>query len=952
MKRALPRENVPHKRRRFSSELPHGYSRSYLLSCGPDEVDFSHQVSFVGEDLKRILRAEVEDHHHVSFIICLDITFIKDTTGESSTGFGIHTKRMSIQTEEDIEPAVASFILQALNIIETVELRGSGWIFKNINKGTLHVSTFRPFTGASSFFPLPPKLRNKRACINVQNRDEKCFLWSILSALHPPSHHVDRVSKYSPFQHELNMEGLPMPMPVNKSMYLKFLELNPHIHLNVFLYEEEEVVPFFQDPKDPQHAINLLFIQGPQGQGHYCWIKNFSALVFGATKHHHQLLICFRCFGVFNTQSRLDQHLPDCHLLTDPDGMKKIIPHCKECPQFDSDCEECREKVKISFSNFSAQLPTPFYFVCDFESTLTPVPEKKEDEEQDTEYLAKHCPLSFAAKLVFHPEYVNLPFFQHFANKDFIMESVNTGNTKSSQQLMEVFLSKIMELGRKLMDILTKTNVPMQETEESKRIFRESQKCGLCGHDFEEDGFDVKVRHHDHLTGKFICAAHQDCNVNCHYRYFKIPVIFHNLKGYDSKHIITGLSQLDPNSFSNLDVLAANAEQIKSITLGPLRFLDSLQHLPSSLDGLVKALLSDCQENGEFNVQRARDKFGHLSSRFGHFPDQEFALLLRKGVFPYAWMDCPEKLNETALPPKEDFFNDLEQEDISESDYSHAQAVWNTFHMKTFQDYHDLYLETDVLLLVDVLENYREISRESYNLDPLWFLTAPALTFSAALRKTKATLAILTDIDMFNFFQKGIRGGLSYVAKRRSIANVPAMSSFKPDKPEKHLLYLDANNLYGASQMAPLPFGGFRWITPEDFNRKLEHLLRGASTFEEELKLVEESHINFVLEVDAEFPKEIHDKMKDFPFLPENISPKDGSHPKLINHLGPRNRYPISLEMFLLARQEGVVFPKIHRVLQFQQSRWLAPYIQLNTDLRTTAKDSFRQDYYKLLNNR
>ena len=115
---------------------------------------------------------------------------------------------------------------------------------------------------------------------------------------------------------------------------------------------------------------------------------------------------------------------------------------------------------------------------------------------------------------------------------------------------------------------------------------------------------------------------------------------------------------------------------------------------------------------------------------------------------------------------------------------------------------------------------------------------------------------------------------------------------------------------------------------------------------------MEESHINFVLEVDAEFPKEIHDKMKDFPFLPENISPKDGSHPKLINHLGPRNRYPISLEMFLLARQEGVVFPKIHRVLQFQQSRWLAPYIQLNTDLRTTAKDSFRQDYYKLLNNR
>ena len=128
-------------------------------------------------------------------------------------------------------------------------------------------------------------------------------------------------------------------------------------------------------------------------------------------------------------------------------------------------------------------------------------------------------------------------------------------------------------------------------------------------------------------------------------------------------------------------------------------------------------------------------------------------------------------------------------------------------------------------------------------------------------------------------------------------------------------------------------------------------ILQNATSFDQELALVEASPINFFLEVDAEFPQEIHDKMNDFPFLPEQIKPPGDRYVKLIAHLGHRKNYIISLEMFLLARQEGVKFSKIHRVLQFDQAPWLRSYMELNTNLRQATSDPFQQDYYKLMNN-
>eukprot|EP00794_Sanderia_malayensis_P002657 gene2657-biopygen2200 len=140
-----------------------------------------------------------------------------------------------------------------------------------------------------------------------------------------------------------------------------------------------------------------------------------------------------------------------------------------------------------------------------------------------------------------------------------------------------------------------------------------------------------------------------------------------------------------------------------------------------------------------------------------------FDLLTRKGVYPYDWVDSIEKMQETCLPPKEAFYNKLYDSSISDEDYTYAQQVWQFFKCQTFQDYHELYLKTDVLLLADVFESFRKQSLKFYKLDPAHYLTAPSLAWDAMLKMTGVTLELLSEEkkDIHLMIEDGIRGGVS-----------------------------------------------------------------------------------------------------------------------------------------------------------------------------------------------
>ena len=319
-------------------------------------------------------------------------------------------------------------------------------------------------------------------------------------------------------------------------------------------------------------------------------------------------------------------------------------------------------------------------------------------------------------------------------------------------------------------------------------------------------------------------------------------------------------------------------------------------------------------------------------------------------------MDSSERFEETQLPPKEDFYSKLTGASIFDSDYTHAQRVWETFGCQTLGNYTDLYCRTDVVLLADVFENFRKTSQKQYGLDPANYYTSPGLSWDALLKKTGVELELLTDYDQHLFIEKGMRGGISMVSKRHARANNPAVEGYDPEKPNSHILYLDANNLYGWAMSQPLPTGGFRWV--EDCDGLVGTIQDQPADGPE----------GFILEVDLEYPQELHDEHNAYPLAPERMVVQkkwmsgyqhgllgagvvSAEVEKLVPNLRDKNHYVLNYRNLQLYLGLGMKLKKIHRALRFEQSPWMEPYIRMNTELRKQATSAFEKDLYKLANN-
>ena len=338
------------------------------------------------------------------------------------------------------------------------------------------------------------------------------------------------------------------------------------------------------------------------------------------------------------------------------------------------------------------------------------------------------------------------------------------------------------------------------------------------------------------------------------------------------------------------------------------------------------------------------------------FEDDELKLMAKKGVYPYDYMDSFKKFKEQ-LPSKEEFYSILNDEHISNEDYQHAQNVWNTFNLKNMGEYHDLYLASDILLLADVFENFRKTCLKYYKLDPCHYFTSPGLSWDAMLKMTNIKLELMTDIDMFQFIEKGLRDGISYIANRYGKANNKYMKEYDEKAPSKYIMYLDTNNLYGWAMSQYLPTGGFRWMTEKQINKI------------DLVKYKEDSDKGLILEVDLKYPEELHDLHNDYPLGPEkvkvvdnmlskyckNIADKYGISTGLVHKLIPtlsnKEKYVLHYRNLQLYKDLGLKVTKVHRVLEFNQSPWLKQYIDFNTEKRKNAKNDFEKDFFKLMNN-
>ena len=315
----------------------------------------------------------------------------------------------------------------------------------------------------------------------------------------------------------------------------------------------------------------------------------------------------------------------------------------------------------------------------------------------------------------------------------------------------------------------------------------------------------------------------------------------------------------------------------------------------------------------------------------------KFVLLLRKGVYPYEYADTWERFSEISLPSKEDFYSNLNMEDISDIDYRHANNVFKVFKLENLGDYHDLYVQSDTLSLADVFNNFRDMCLKEYELDPAHFLSLPRLAWQVCLKKANIELELLTDYDMLLMVEEGIRGGIYHSIHRYARANNKYIKNYNNNEESSYIQYLDANNLHGRAMSKKLPVNGFKWIDNNIIN---EEFIKNYN---------ENAKKGYIFEVDIKYPKKLHDLHSDLPFLPERMEINESK--KLVCSLYNKKKYVAHINSLKQALNHGLKLKKIHRIIEFNQEAWLKQYIDMNTELRKLARNDFEKDLLKLMNN-
>ena len=428
--------------------------------------------------IRKTLNGCTNEHQGTKWYATLHVTFVKrNNVGEDvehETSFRGDVATLLFMDEFD-EQYNAQVELITRRIIEFVQ-NGSGWSICSVDKIILSMATYNP-TGESSFIRTPKSLINKKAIVNVQNGDVLCFIWAVLSALHPQQQNAERVTKYQPFKKELNVDGLEFPMKVCDVK--KFEKINDTMSINVFAYDEKSgIYPVYVTAaRNRLHHVNLLLLT-EESMSHYTWIKDMSRLLHRSDQRNGQKHYCNYCLHGFCEEDVLKRHVDDCS----NNGAQKV-----ELPKEDDRW--------VQFKDIQKMLQVPFVIYADFEAYTCKL-QGPANRHAATMPYELHELSGFAYHVV-------------CADPARIYEPV----VYRGPNVVDEFLARLKKESWAIHDIL-KDVVPMKLSEEEERSFRSADVCYLCEEPLGAD----RVRDHCHLTGKYRGAAHSECNLQLQYK--------------------------------------------------------------------------------------------------------------------------------------------------------------------------------------------------------------------------------------------------------------------------------------------------------------------------------------------------------------------------------------------------------------------------------------------------
>ena len=619
------------------------------------------------------------------------IRFVKDEVEQVE--LALNSRMLAVYNLSDMDEIVSAMTEHMKQQIENPALRNSKFVFNRIIHMDINFHRLN-LTRGSSNIPPPDWLAKTKAIINPKNSDLECFKWAVIAAMRWEEIDRDhqRISKLRRYEDDFDWDGIKFPASIRD---IKRFESRNEIMINILVSEDKKVY-ICRKGKEYDRVANLMLITD-HNKKHYVTIKSLKRLLSRQnSKHKESQHFCINCLQGFAEQKSRDEHYVYC---TSNEAVRTEMPN---------------KKPIVEYSDGQYPFKVPFMMYADFESILEPIQGASNDPNvSSTRGVNIYTPSGWCVYSKFAYGKVTNPLTQY-----------------RGSDCVEKFCEHIIPEAKRLCNSFPER--PMEPLTKSQiKEYKRATKCHICFKPFSEK--KRKVRDHCHYSGLYRGAAHFSCNLQYKIPSY-IPVVFHNLAGYDAHLFIRELAKYT----TGMGVIAKDTEDYISFSIKvevdkyvdkegnkrtkemELRFIDSIKFMSSSLDSLVN------------NLARG----GHEFWGFENCNDRQCEFLIRKGIYPYEYMDSWDKFKETSLPSIEKFCSNLNMSGVSDGDYEHACRVWREFGIQNMGECHDLYLRTDVVLLANVFESFRRVCLVNYGLDPSHFYTAPEFAWKACLKKT------------------------------------------------------------------------------------------------------------------------------------------------------------------------------------------------------------------------